>query len=176
MSSATDPWSDYRFAILNKIDLSAYATQHASKFKFGTGTAEAAGYYLDYFVGYCVYQDQFGGVCAEAAVTTTWDNYLSFNAPAAAPTFTFAAARFKKEALIIKLAATDTAHTPVAIVTAETAVTGTTAIAAASLSEIVATDAFVGSAEVFGTSRKASATNAQIGNTGTFGCAADTVT
>jgi hypothetical protein len=34
MSSATDPWSDYRFAILNKIDLSAYATEHAANFTF----------------------------------------------------------------------------------------------------------------------------------------------
>lgn len=34
MSSATDPWSDYRFAVLNKIDLSAYATEHAANFTF----------------------------------------------------------------------------------------------------------------------------------------------
>lgn len=104
---------------------------------------------------------------------TTWDNYLSFNAPAAAPAFSFAAARFKKDALIIKLAATDTDHTPVAIATAETAVTGTTAIAAASASEIVGTDAFVGTSETFGQSRRVVRGGAQLAETGTFGCATD---
>jgi len=160
---------------LNKIDLSAYATQHANKFKFGTATAETAGYYKDYYVGYCVYQDTFGGVCAEAAVTTLWDNYLSFNAPTHAPTFSFAAARFKKDALIIKLAATDTAHTPVAIVTAETAKVGTAALSAASASEIVATDTFVGTAETFGQSRLVSRDRAQISdaNAAGFVCTGD---
>jgi len=176
MSTATDPWSDYRFAILNKIDLSAYASQHNSKFIYTTGTehtARAAGYYLDYFVGYCVYEDTKGGVCAEASVETTWDSYHDFNGPAAFPIFSFAAARFKKEALIIKLAATDTAHTPVAIINAEKAVTGVTAIAAASLSEIVGTDAFVGTSETFGQSRRSIQSFAQLGavSLGSWSCA-----
>lgn len=165
MSSATDPWSDYRFAILNKIDLKAYADQHTSKFIFTTGTVDtprAANYYLDYFVGYCVYEDTKGGVCAEATVETTWDSYHDFNGPAAFPTFSFAAARFKPASLILKLAATDTAHTPVAIIEAEKLVTGITAISAANLTEIVGTDAFVGTAEAFPNSRRSIQTHAQL--------------
>jgi hypothetical protein len=174
MSTATDPWSDYRFAILNKIDLGAYATQHNSKFIYATtaNTARAANYYLDYFVGYCVFEDTKGGVCAEASVETTWDSYHDFNGPAAFPTFSFAAARFKPAALILKLAATDTAHTPVAIIEAENAVTGVTAIAAASLTEIVGTDAFVGTSETFGQSRRSIQTHAQLAAaSGSWSCA-----
>lgn len=88
MSSATDPWSDYRFAILNKIDMSAYATEHSAKFTFRSAAPSAvAAWYHDHFVGYCIYQDTFGGLCAEASVTTSWNNHLEFLAPKEAPTF-----------------------------------------------------------------------------------------
>jgi len=86
MSSETDPWSDYRFAILNKIDLSAHAKQHKDNFTARTAlTTGQAALYPDHFVGYCVYQDTFGGVCAETVVTSEWDNYLDFVKPTHAP-------------------------------------------------------------------------------------------
>jgi len=160
MSSATDPWSDYRFAILNKIDLSAHATQHKDNFiaRAALTTGQAA-LYPDHFVGYCVYQNTFGGVCAEAVVTSEWDHYLDFTAPTAAPKFEFAAARFLKGSAILKIdTATDTAHTPVAIINAEaasTATKGTGALKTDNTTEILTTDTFVGSDELFWKSRYA---------------------
>jgi len=69
----------------------------------------------------------------------------------------------KGSAILTIATATDTDHTPVFIVNAENAVTGTTAVGADSKTEIVPTDTFVGSAEVFGTSRRAIAYKATIG-------------
>jgi len=71
----------------------------------------------------------------------------------------------KGSAILTIATATDTDHTPVFIVNAENAVTGTTAVGADSKTEIVPTDTFVGSAEVFGTSRRAIAKKDTIGNT-----------
>jgi len=108
-------------------------------------------------------------------VTTTWDSYIDFNKPTLAPTFSFAAARFKTGAAILTIAtATDTSKTPVALVTAETAKTSVTALSTASASELVATDGFVGTAELFGTSRIASQTDLQLGipTTASFACTA----
>jgi len=181
MSSETDPWSDYRFAILNKIDLSAHAKQHKDNFTVRTTLAAdaAAGkaLYPDHFVGYCVYQETFGGVCAETVVTSSWDSYLDFLKPTEAPKFEFAAARFLKGSAILTIGtATDTDHTPVFIVNAEKNVTGDTAVGADSKTEIVATDTFVGSAEKFGDSRRAEQLRATVANataTGTaFPCTA----
>jgi hypothetical protein len=58
-------------------------------------------------------------------VTTTWDNYLDLTAPAAAPEFTFAAARFKKAAKILTIAtATTTEFTPVSVIDVNKALLG----------------------------------------------------
>jgi len=107
-------------------------------------------------------------------VTTTWNNYLTFDAPAAAPVFSFAAARFKKAAKILAIAtATTTEFTPGNIIDVNKALTGASpTIVAATATEFVGVDAFVGSAEVFGTPRGAIQGLAQVGQTsGTFSCA-----
>jgi len=90
-------------------------------------------------------------------VTTEWDNYLDFTVPTAFPTFTFAAARFKKAAKILTIAtATTTEFTPVSVIDVNKALTGASpTIVAATATEFVGVDAFVGSAEVFGNSRRA---------------------
>jgi len=141
----------------------------------------AAGYYNDHFVGYCIYQDTKGGICAEAGVTSTWDSYIDFTAPFDAPVFTFAAARFLSGSALLKITtATDTAHSPVGIVVAEIAAskTGTTALQTANTTEISTTDTFVGTAEAFGNSRLVSKSREQISDAaaGGFVCSGDSST
>jgi len=141
----------------------------------------AAGYYNDHFVGYCIYQDTKGGICAEAAVESTWDSYIDFTAPKAAPVFTFAAARFLSGSALLKIGtATDTDHSPVGIVTAESTAnkTGQTALQTANTTEISTTDTFVGTAETFAQSRLVAKSREQISDAaaGGFVCSGDSST